>query len=89
MVALVTEVLNIDFNEMQIIKPSVHGYVADGQAIVTVEEEEWLRILNENFRPYQTPVEDIVTDELGEITQDYGATQTTIQTIGGILANAG
>lgn len=89
MVALVTEVLNIDFNNMQIIKPSVHGYVADGQAIVAVEEEEWLRILNENFRPYQTPVEDIVTDELGEITQDYGATQTTIQTIGGILANAG
>ena len=89
MVALVTEVLNIDFNNMQIIKPSVHGYIADGQAIVAVEEEEWIRILNENFRPYQTPVEDIVTDELGEITQDYGATQTTVQTIGGILANAG
>ena len=89
MVALVTEVLNIDFNNMQIIKPSVHGYVADGQAIVVVEEEEWLSILNENFRPYQTPVEDIVIDEIGEITQDYGATQTTVQTIGGILANAG
>ncbi|MBE6878519.1 MAG: LytR family transcriptional regulator [Ruminococcaceae bacterium] len=89
MVALVTEVLNIDFSNMQIIKPSVHGYVADGQAIVTVEEEEWLRILNENFRPYQEPVTDIVTDEPGEITQDYGATETTTQTIGGILAGAG
>ncbi len=89
MVALVTEVLNIDFNNMQIIKPSVHGYVMDGQAIVAVEEEEWLRILNENFRPYQEPITDINTDELGEITQDYGATQTTVQTIGGILAGAG
>ena len=29
MVALATEVLNMDFNNMQIIKPSVHGYVAD------------------------------------------------------------
>lgn len=89
MVALVTEVLNIDFNDMQIIKPSVHGYVADGQAIVAVEEEEWLRILNENFRPYQEPVTDIVIDEMGEITEDYGVTQTTVQTIGGILADAG
>ena len=89
MVALVTEVLNIDFNNMQIIKPSVHGYVADGQAIVAVEEEEWIRILNENFRPYQTPVEDIIVDEFGEVTQDYGATETTVQTIGGILADAG
>lgn len=89
MVALVTEVLNIDFNNMQIIKPSVHGYVADGQAIVAVEEEEWLRILNENFRPYQEPLTDITTDELGEITTDYGVTQTTVQTIGGILAGAG
>ena len=89
MVALVTEVLNIDFNNMQIIKPSVHGYIADGQAIVVVEEEEWLSILNENFRPYQSPVEDIIIDEIGEITQDYGATKTTVQTIGGILANAG
>ena len=89
MVALVTEVLNIDFNNMQIIKPSVHGYIADGQAIVAVEEEEWLRILNENFRPYQEPIAEITTDELGEITTDYGATQTTVQTIGGILAGAG
>ena len=89
MVALVTEVLNIDFNNMQIIKPSVHGYVADGQAIVAVEEEEWLRILNENFRPYQDPVEDIILDEMGEITQDYGLVETTTQTIGGILAGAG
>lgn len=88
MVALVTEVLNIDFNNMQIIKPSVHGYVADGQAIVAVEEEEWLRILNENFRPYQDPVEDIILDEMGEITQDYGLVETTTQTIGGILAGA-
>ena len=89
MVALVTEVLNIDFNNMQIIKPTVHGYVADGQAIVTVVEEEWLTIINENFRPYQDPVENIIIDEIGEITQDYGATKTTVQTIGGILANAG
>ncbi len=89
MVALVTEVLNIDFNEMQIIKPAVHGYIADGQAIVAVEEEEWIRILNENFRPYQTPVEDIVIDEMGEITTDYGPVETTTQTIGGILAGAG
>ena len=89
MVALVTEVLNIDFNNMQIIKPSVHGYVADGQAIVAVEEEEWLRILNENFRPYQDPVEDIILDEMGEITQDYGLVETTTQTIGGILSGAG
>ncbi|MBR2027873.1 MAG: LCP family protein [Oscillospiraceae bacterium] len=88
MVALATEVLNMDFNNMQIIKPSVHGYVADGQAIVAVEEEEWLNIINENFRPYQEPVEDIVTDEIGEITQDYGVTQTTTQTIGAILAGA-
>ena len=88
MVALATEVLNMDFNNMQIIKPSVHGYVADGQAVVAVEEEEWLRIINENFRPYQDPVTDIVTDELGEITQDYGATQTSTQTIGAILAGA-
>ena len=88
MVALATEVLNMDFNNMQIIKPSVHGYVADGQAVVAVEEEEWLRILNENFRPYQEPLTDITTDELGEITQDYGATQTSTQTIGAILAGA-
>jgi LCP family protein required for cell wall assembly len=88
MVALATEVLNMDFNNMQIIKPSVHGYVADGQAVVAVEEEEWLRIINENFRPYQEPVTDITTDELGEITQDYGATQTSTQTIGAILAGA-
>ena len=87
-VALATETLNMDFNNMQIIKPSVHGYVADGQAIVAVEEEEWLNILNENFRPYQEPVTEINTEELGEITQDYGATKTTIQTIGAILAGA-
>ena len=59
-----------------------------GQAVVAVEEEEWLRIINENFRPYQEPVTDITTDELGEITQDYGATQTSTQTIGAILAGA-
>ena len=87
-VALATEALNMDFNNMQIIKPSVHGYVADGQAIVAVEEEEWLRILNENFHPYQEPVTDIVTDDIGEITQDYGVTNTTTQTIGAILAGA-
>ena len=63
--------------------------MADGQAIVAVEEEEWLRILNENFRPYQTPVEDIIIDEMGEITEDYGVVETTVQTIGGILADAG
>ena len=88
MVALATEVLNMDFNDMQIIKPSVHGYVADGQAIVAVEEEEWLRIINENFRPYQDTVEEIITDEIGEITQDYGTTQTSTKTIGAILAGA-
>lgn len=89
MVALATEVLNMDFNNMQIIKPSVHGYVLGGQAIVAVEEEEWINIINENFRPYQEPITDIKTDELdGEITEDYGATQTTTQTIGSILAGA-
>ena len=87
-VALVTEVLNMDFNNLKIIKPSVHGYIADGQAIVTVEEEEWLNILNENFRPYQEPVAEIIIDDIGEITQDYGATKTSVQTIGGILAGA-
>ena len=87
-VALATEALNMDFNNMQIIKPSVHGYVADGQAVVAVEEEEWVRIINENFRPYQEPITEINTDELGEITQDYGTTQTTTQTIGAILAGA-
>ena len=87
-VALATEALNMDFNNMQIIKPSVHGYVADGQAVVAVEEEEWIRIINENFRPYQDPITEINTDELGEITQDYGTTQTTTQTIGAILAGA-
>ena len=87
-VALATEALNMDFNNMQIIKPSVHGYVADGQAVVAVEEEEWIRIINENFRPYQEPITEINTDELGEITQDYGTTQTTTQTIGAILAGA-
>ena len=87
-VALATEALNMDFNNMQIIKPSVHGYVADGQAVVAVEEEEWVRIINENFRPYQEPITEINTEELGEITQDYGATQTSTQTIGAILAGA-
>ena len=87
-VALVTEVLNMDFNNLKIIKPTVHGYVAGGQAIVTVEEEAWLEIINENFRPYQEPVTEIIIDDIGEITQDYGATQTSVQTIGGILAGA-
>ena len=88
MVSLATDVLNMDFNNMKIIKPSVHGYVMEGQAVVAVEKEEWLRILNENFRPYQEPITEIKTDELGEITQDYGVTQTHTQTIGEILSGA-
>ena len=88
MVSLVTKVLSIDFNNMQIIKPAVHGYVADGQAVLEVQEEEWIKIINENFRPYQKPITEIDVEEIGEITNDYGLVPTGVQTIGGILNGA-
>lgn len=89
MVALATEALNMEYSDMQIIKPSVHGGIVDGQAVVTVEEEEWLRLINENFRPYQEPVEEIIIDKMGEMTTDYGVTSTTVQSLGDMLAAAG
>ncbi len=90
---------SVDYNNMSIIKPAVHGYdiryASNGKLynILVAEKEEWAEILNTNFRPYQDPVP---REKLGlpgvrpegEIVNDWSVVKTTVTTIGGILSKA-
>ncbi|MBQ3008184.1 MAG: LCP family protein [Oscillospiraceae bacterium] len=91
---------SVDYNNMSLIKPAVHGYnvIYDGNTyetnILVAEKTEWADILNTHFRPYQDAVS---ADELkipgtvpsGEVTRDWGVVASTYRTIGGILAGTG
>lgn len=93
--ALATEALNMEYSNMVLIKPGVHGYdiktSKNGtQNLLEIPQAEWLEIINKHFRPYQDPVEALNIDEIeGEIVTDWGATSITVTNIGDLLANAG
>ncbi len=91
---------SVDYNDMTLIKPASHGYdvIYRGGTtkynVLIAQEEEWVNILNEYFRPHQDPVpaEDLdlpFTLPEGEMVRDYGIVATTKQTIGDILAGTG
>ncbi|MBE6887098.1 MAG: LytR family transcriptional regulator [Ruminococcaceae bacterium] len=92
---LATEALNIEYENMALIKPAIHGYDVKTskngvQNLLVIPQEEWLEIINKHFRPYQDPVESLNIDEIdGEIVTDWGATSITVTNIGDLLANAG
>lgn len=90
MASLAATALKIDYNDMALIKPTVNGMVSNGQAIVTVQKSEWAELLNQYFRPYQDKLtaDDLDIPDPTDITTEYGATETKIQTIGEILANS-
>lgn len=91
---LATEALNIEYENMAIIKPGIHGYDVKTsrngtQNLLEIPQQEWLDIINKHFRPYQDPVEALDIDEIeGEIVNDWGATGITVTNIGELLANA-
>ncbi len=91
---LATEALNIEYDNMAIIKPGIHGYDVQTsrngvQNLLEIPQDEWLDVINKHFRPYQDPVEALYIDELpGEITRDWGATGIEVTNIGELLANA-
>ena len=92
---LATEALSIEYADMAIIKPGIHGYDiktsrTGTQNLLIIPQEEWVELLNKHFRPYQEPVDTLVIDEIdGEIVRDWGATSITVTNIGDLLANAG
>ena len=92
---LATEALNMEYSNMAIIKPGIHGYDVKTsrngvQNLLEIPQDEWLEIINKHFRPYQDPVEALYIDELpGEIVKDWGATGITVTNLGDLLANAG
>ena len=94
MAGLATEALNMDYSNMAIIKPGVHGYdirtKRNGvQNLLEIPQDEWLEIINKHFRPYQDPVEELNIDEIeGEVVNDWGATSITVTNIGDLLAGA-
>lgn len=89
---LATEALNIEYSNMALIKPGIHGYDVKTkrngtQNLLEIPQQEWLDIINTHFRPYQEPVESLNIDELdGEIVKDWGATGITVTNIGDLLA---
>ncbi|MBP1551493.1 MAG: LCP family protein [Oscillospiraceae bacterium] len=89
---LATEALNMDYSNMAIIKPGIHGYdirtKRNGvQNLLEIPQDEWLEIINKHFRPYQEPVEALHIDEIeGEVVNDYGATGITVTNLGDLLA---
>lgn len=91
---LATEALNIEYENMAIIKPGIHGYDVKTsrngtQNLLEIPQDEWLDIINKHFRPYQDPVQALDIDEIeGEIVNDWGATGITVTNIGELLANA-
>ena len=92
---LATEALNMEYSNMAIIKPGIHGYDVKTskngvQNLLEIPQDEWLEIINKHFRPYQGPVEALNIDELpGEIVNDYGATGVKVTNLGDLLASAG
>ena len=92
---LATEALNMEYSNMAIIKPGIHGYDVKTskngvQNLLEIPQDEWLEIINKHFRPYQDPVEALNIDELpGEIVNDYGATGVKVTNLGDLLASAG
>ena len=83
-----SEALNIEYSNMALIKPGIHGYDVKTsrngvQNLLVIPQEEWLEIINKHFRPYQDPVESLNIDEIdGEIVTDWGATSITVTNIG-------
>ena len=89
----------VDYRDMTIIKPSLHGYdvIKTGNTtrtnVLVCEEENWAELLNEYCRPHQ---EDKSADVLkmptqppeGEVVRDYSATRPSVQTIADILAKS-
>ena len=86
----------VDYNDMTLIKPSVHGYdvIKEGKSsptnLLVCEEEQWAEYLNTYCRPHQTPVSaaDLTIPSMppkGEIVRDYGVTQDSVTTIAEIL----
>lgn len=93
--ALATEAINMDFNDMVIIRPGTHGYNIDTprngvQNLLEIPQQEWLDIINKHFRPYQDPVEALNIDPIeGAVVTDWGAVGISVTNIGDLLANAG
>lgn len=89
MASIAATAMNINYEDMALIKPGVRGLIVGKQNILEIPQDEWLQIINDNFRPHQTPVEKLNIDPIkGEITKDYGQTPISVTNIGELLADA-
>lgn len=87
--SLAATTLNIDYANMVLIKPGLNGLMVDGQNVLEIPQQEWLDVINNNFRPYQTPVEALHIDEIeGNITSSFGQTAISVTNIGELLSSA-